>query len=239
MNREMLITLPRRGLRVIPPPETQDNMRKARAGQIVSWSDEEKKRLKLLTHCSILTKRYPTPQDGQRFMQGVNYEWGKELLGMAHETTDEIVSQWNTINPHTDIAVLLYGSITKGLVKNPDNPDPSNIDIAVIGNIGFAEREELFDAIRPKREEIRERILSKCPAVHSREPNPGNVGVIIQHTDKLAINNFGQARTYITAGARALYDPSGLWQRLEEEALSQMDLRKLNGKKKKAVRSTA
>lgn len=229
----MLITLPRRGLRVIPPQETQQNMLRARAGEIVRWSDNEKRRLKLMINCSILEKRYPTPQAGEDFMQQVNYEWGEELLGMANEATEEIVNQWQKINPNKNIAVLLYGSVAKGLVKTPDNPDPSNIDMAVIGDINSAERNLLFDAIRPKREEIQNRILNNCPIVDSDEQNPGNLGIAIQATSKLTNNNFGQARGYITAGAKILHDSAGIWQKIEQDALAQMDqLKKLNGKKK-------
>lgn len=233
MSKEMLITLPRRGLKIIPPQETQQNMLRARAGEVVHWSDNEKKRLKLMINCSILAKRYPNPQDGKDFMQQVNYEWRKELLEMAHEATDEIVNQWQTINPNKNIAVLLYGSVAKGLVKNPDNPDPSNIDMAVIGDITSEERNLLFDAIRPKRENIQNRILSNCPIINSDEQNPGNLGISVQATEKLISNNFGQARGYITAGVKTLYDPSGTWQKIEQDALAQMDqLKKLNGKKK-------
>jgi hypothetical protein len=221
MSKEFLITLPKRGIRVIPPAETRQNMERARAGETVLWSDEEKARLLMMRDCNILAKRYPTKPEGETFMQEVNYEWRDELQAMAGEVTEDIVENWKQVAPHKDIAVLLFGSVAKGLVKQPHSTDPSNIDMAVIGNITDAERTELFDLIRPKRKTIQQRILSRCPYLdyEGNGANPGNVGVMIQDVSKLEKDGFEPARRYVASGAFALHDPAGIWTRIESRAI--------------------
>ena len=221
MNKELLITLPKRGLKVIPPQETQQNMARAQAGEVVRWSDSEKARLKLLVSCPILAKRYPDPSIGREFMDEVDYEWRSELLTMSYEMSEDIVQNWNKINSEKDIAVILFGSVAKGLVKKPYSTSPSNIDMAVIGNISDCERESLFDLIRPKRQVIQQRILSQCPYLEyeDKDPNPGNVGVIIQDLSKLTKKKYAPTIGYIASGACTLYDPSGIWSNLEQNAI--------------------
>lgn len=219
LEAKPLITLPRRGLRIFPPAETAENMRRAKLGEVVLFSDEEKRRLRLLMQCSILKKRYPTPEEGRKFMQDVDYEWRENLREMAQELSDSIVTEWRGINSEQDIAVVLFGSISKGLVKRPDHPDPSNIDMAVIGCMRSSERFQLYDGIRPKRLEIQKRILEHCPVVDSSEPNPGNAGVTIQPMERVLKDNYSQIISYVRSGAEPLYDGSGIWQSLETYAL--------------------
>lgn len=219
-NPEYLITLPKRGLRVTPPHETQTNMRLARSGQKVSWSPEEKTRLRELINCTILKKRYPAKEDGDRFMkEDVDYERREELRCMANELVGCIVSSWRTINPQKDIAIILFGSIAKGLVKRPDHPNPSNVDLAVIGNFTPEEKSELFDGIRFKRKEIQQRTINGNTNIDPSERNPGNAGVLIQTPDKLIVNDFSATRIYIRSNAQPLYDPAGIWKKIERRAL--------------------
>lgn len=203
----------------MPPKETRDNMRRARLGEIVFWSSEEKTRLQQVINCGILAKRYPNSQEGARFMNEIDYKWRDMLEIMAQELTNEIVFKWHKINATKDIAVVLFGSVAKGLVKRPDHPDPSNIDLSVIGNINIYERERLFDAIRPRRKEIQRRITANCSAIETGKPNPGNAGVSIQNIEKLKKDCYEPARRYVASNAYALYDPSGIWKEIETEAL--------------------
>lgn len=232
-NPEFLITLPRRGLKIIPPPETQENMRLARSGQKVFWTPEEKTRLRELISCTILEKRYPTKEDGQKFMaQDVDYGRREELLSMALELTNCIVSSWQTINPQKDIAIILFGSIAKGLVKKPTHPNPSNVDLAVIGDFTPEERDRLFDGIRCKRGEIQQKIISGNPNIDPSERNPGNAGVFIQTPNKLSNNDFSATRIYVRSNAQALYDPAGIWKNIEKKALAHFaEMKKLSAVK--------
>lgn len=215
----LLISLPQRGLRIMPPEETRRNMEAARGGQIVTWSPEERARLRMLVNCTILAKRHPTPKDGVKYMESVDYSRREQLLEMAVDMKETIVESWREINPSQEIAVLLYGSIVKGLVRRGDHPDPSNIDLSVIGTIADSERDELFDSIRSKRCQIQQQILTACPMVESSEKNPGNAGVIIQDVSKLVKGGYGVAKSYITACATPLYDPTGIWRDIEMQTL--------------------
>ncbi len=232
MGKEFLITIPQRGLKVIPPAETQANMRVAREGGIVHWSQEEKARLYLLTHCKILEKRHPKPVDGKAYMESVDMGRREYLLSLANELSGTIANEWHRINPGSEVAVILYGSVAKGLTRGTNHPDPSNIDLSVVGNISDDEKTQLFNRIRPKRAETQKRILEGYGNIESSEQNPGNAGVIIQDIDKLRRECYGVARTYIAGGAIALYDPAGIWKAVEKEAL-QYQLEKNNQSKTK------
>lgn len=218
-KEQLLITLPKRGLRVIPPPEVSQKMIEARKGNIVRFSEEDKYRLRKLIDCSILARRHPTPDAGREYMESVDYDWRNELLGMAGEMAATVVEEWSEINQEQPLAILLYGSVAKGLVKRPDHPDPSNIDLAVMGCITEEERLMLFDRIRPMRTCIQERILAHAEDINSPEANPGNAGVIVQHIDKVTKENFSGAKAYIAAGAIPLHDPAYLWRSIEQEAI--------------------
>lgn len=217
-----LITIPKRGIKIIPPEETAQKMAAARRGERVGeWSQEEKTRLQLLIESSIMKKRYPTSEDGKQFMEWVDYERRKELFSYAEDLSNHIVGKWKEVNPEQEIAIVLYGSTTRGLVKNPEHPDPSNIDMAVIGEISEEERLALFDAIRPKRHEIQEKILCSCKNIAPEYISQcGNAGVHVQHINKLKVNNYCTTFEYIKARAVALYDPASIWGQIELEALN-------------------
>ncbi len=225
-----LITLPKRGLKVVAPEHTQRVMAKARENKLYGtrfseeekqnlWPETEKARIWLMKKCGTLAKRYPTTKEGNEFMKNVDYGRREELFNTAKGLTSEIISSWKSINNEKEIAVILFGSVAKGLVKRTEHPDPSNIDIAVIGDISREEREKLLDEIRPHRHRIQEWILERVPFINSHERNPGNVGVIIQNIEKLKKDNFEPAKNYIASGAVSLYDSEGIWQNLELQAL--------------------
>lgn len=185
-------------------------------------SDEESERLRQIINDGTLKRRYPTPNDGREFMSDIDFDRRDHLLGMAYEASNKIVEEWRRINPDKDVAVILFGSVAKGLVKNPDHKDPSNIDMAVIGDITDDESEKLFDAIRPYRTSIQEKILIDCVEVESEDINPGNLGVLIQHTDKLTNGHYSGAAAHIMAGAFPLHDPQNIWTGIEHYALKKM-----------------
>ena len=229
--KQHLITLPRRGLRIVAPEHTQRVMELARQHKAEGtrftpeekqelWPDTEKTRIRLIQQCSTLARRYPNPEDGEKFMENVDYQRRDELMQKAQVLSDNIVSSWQTISPDKPIAVILFGSVAKGLVKHTQNPDPSNIDIAVIGDISQDEREKLMDEIRPHRKNVQDWILGRVPFINSPEKNPGNAGVMVQHIDKLKKDRYEPTRNYISSGAIALHDTEGIWSNLETEALS-------------------
>ena len=220
-ERNYLITIPKRGIRIIPPEETIRKMAAARKGEKVGkWSEEEKVRLNLIINSSIIKKRYPTPQDGKEFMKWVDYERREILYGYAKELSDHIVSKWSEIS-NKGIAIILYGSTTRGLVKNASHPDPSNLDLSVIGEICDEEKLRLFDQIRPKRCELQKQILKDCRNIDKKfEGECGNAGVHIMNIDKLKKNNYCVTLEYIKAKAVALHDPENIWKDLESEAIN-------------------
>lgn len=217
-KEQLLISLPRRGIKIIPPAETAHKMAQARRGEAVApFSLEERVRLRELISAKILAKRYPTTACGRAFMADVDYEWGNQLLKLSQAFTAALVCAWKEISDKP-IAVVLYGSISRGLVKRPDHPDPSNIDLAAIAHFTDAEKEEFFAKIRPVREIIRGYILSKTPAVDP-DSKGGNVGVHLNTIRSLEVSNYSSTINYVQAAARSLYDPDDIWKRLENEAI--------------------
>jgi predicted nucleotidyltransferase len=225
-----LITLPKRGLRVIAPDHTRQVMELAQKHKAEGtrftdeekadlWPDTEKARLYLMKQCGTLKRRYPEAGQGRKFMESVDYERRDELMERAKSLSLDIVNSWEQVNPDKPIAVVLFGSVAKGLVKRTENPDPSNIDLAVIGDISREEKEKLLDEIRPHRRSVQDWILGKVPFINSEERNPGNAGVIVQSLETVAKDNFEPVKNYITSGAIPLHDPAGIWQETEEKAL--------------------
>lgn len=229
-EQNCLITLPRRGLKVIAPEHTRKVMELAKRHKTEGtrfteaekedlWPEQEKARLYLMKQCGTLKRRYPQATEGKKFMESVDYESREELMEKARTLSSDIVTSWERVNPNKQIAVVLFGSVAKGLVKHSQNPDPSNIDLAVIGDIDKDEKEKLLDEIRPHRRSVQEWILGRVPFLNSDERNPGNAGVIVQNLNVVAKDNFEPAKNYITSGAIPLHDPAGIWQQVEETAL--------------------
>lgn len=223
MKPEYLITLPRRGIQIIPPAETAANMALAKTltpggseNPRIKWSEREKTRLWLMKKDRVMSNRYPNKQNGQFFMQEVDYDTREMLLEQARDLTKEIADKWQEINPSSPIAVVLFGSVAKGLVKNADHHDPSNIDLTVIGKIKEEEREKLLNEIRPTRNNIRE-------LGH-------NAGVLVQPIERVTKNYFSSALNYISSGATALYDPERIWSKVETDALDHATKKRLKTK---------
>lgn len=217
-EHHLLITVPKRGLRIIAPPETAHKMSQAKRGEVVApFSLEEKVRLKELINAKVLAKRYPTKECGQAFMEDVDYEWREQLLKLSKVVAFGLVCAWGEISKKP-IAVVLYGSIARGLVKRPDHPDPSNIDIAAIADFTDNEKEQLFDKIRPVREAMARYVKSKCPEI-THNSNGGNVGVHLNTIRSLEVANYSSTINLLQAAATPLYDPNDIWKRLEGEAI--------------------
>lgn len=190
-----------------------------RSGQLSPEQVEAK--MKLVALAGTLKRRFPDRGAGTSFMEHVDPKWGGTLRSYATELTGDIATAWNDISPNKQTAVVLFGSIARGLVKNPATCDPSNIDLTVIGNITDDERNQLFDSIRPSRESTQAKILENCPNVDTHEHNPGNAGVHIQNIDILTRNGYHSALYwYIASSAYALYDPANIWGQLESDALN-------------------
>jgi len=194
-----------RGVIVALPPDATASIGKAHAnGEELNHIVQ--RRLSIINNDGILKKRYPSAKDGVKYMNSVDMEWREILYGKANSICTQIVEQAKAIGKE-DFAILLFGSVAKGLVRKQDHADPSNIDLAVIGQFTYEEREELLDRIRPIRIKAVEEIRN-------------NVGVFVQTPDKLRHSDYGAAFMYIGSSARALYDPKGVWSSLQEEALS-------------------
>jgi len=225
MKPEYLISLPKRGIQIIPPPETASNMALASSlvkggaeSPRIQWTEREKTRIWLIKNCKILANRYPSKESGKQFMKTVNYRRREELLTMAGELSDHIAETWNQINPDKKIAVILYGSVAKGLVKTPGQSPASDIDLTTIGDFTDSERMQLRARIHTKREEVRDRIVASA-FVKEGELDIRYAGALVQNATTLTKNNFSDAINYIKSGALALHDPSGIWAEIEANAL--------------------
>jgi hypothetical protein len=225
MKPEYLITLPNRGIQVIAPGETAMNMELARSlpkggaeTPRIQWTEREKTRLWLMKNCRILANRLPSKESGKQFMETVDYKRREELLAMAHELSDHIAQTWTQINPDKKIAVILYGSVAKGLVKTPGQSPASDIDLTAIGDFSDSERAQLRARIHSKREEVRDRIVSTA-FVTEGELDIRYAGALVQNVSTLTKNGFSDAINYVKSGASAIYDPSGIWAGIEGQAL--------------------
>ncbi len=222
---ELLLYIPQRRLKILAPNGLETFVSRAKNGYGVKpLNEKEKAKLWLNLYSGILKKRCRSGEYDDSFRENIDFERRRELLNMARELTDCIVNQWKKISPNKEIAVLIFGSIPRGLVKSTTHPDPSNIDLAVIGVINDDEKNRLFDAIRPKRTATQEIILQGCRNVNSEIDlhRSGNAGVIIQNTDKLLASNYAQTIEYIKANATPLYDPLDIWGRIEDQALTDL-----------------
>lgn len=219
------------GIDILLPPNAE------MSSQGDSLYAQESERLFQITHDGTLHKRYPDADAGIHFMEDVCYERRDTLLCLAVEASSLIVKEWEEINPNKPIAVILFGSVAKGLVKNTSNPDPSNIDLAVIGDITNVEKERLFDQIRDYRMSIQEEITSECRKINSKERNPGNLGVSIQCIESLKRGDNAGMRQYIGSGSFPLHDPDNIWSTLEAETLQELYEKRMKKNKNLYVKS--
>lgn len=221
-------------IEAIPPHATANIARVVFENQPLPNTEGE--RLRRMTIDKSMKKKYPTSQHGVDFMSEVNYGRCEELFAFAQElafdTSEEtpgILTSWQKINPNKPITIALFGSVAKALTKKSEHCDPSNIDLAVgIEGITQEEQQQLFDAIRSKREDIKKRILSGCPNT-AENSNGGNAGVHIQNLTKLK----RAMLTYVASGAYPLYGHE-IWHQIEEEEISasaQKTIAQLNGGK--------
>lgn len=221
-------------IEAIPPHATANIAKAAFANQPLPTTEAE--RLRRMTIDKTMKKKYPTSQHGIDFMSEVNYGRGEELFTFAQELAFDssedapgVLTSWLKINPNKPITIALFGSVAKALTKKSEHCDPSNIDIAVgIEGVTQEEQQELFDAIRSKREDIKKRILSGCPNI-AEDSDGGNAGVHIQSLATLKRSML----TYIASGAYPLYGHE-IWYKIEEEEISaaaQKTLSQLNGVK--------
>lgn len=208
-----------RGLVITLAPHVSEKISKAVSnGQPIP--EDASNVLGIITRDSILKKRYPNPPNGEELMESVDYSRRGELLNLAREFCNDIVDTWKGINPDKEIAVLLYGSVARGLVKNPNYPQPSDIDLTVIADFSEEERVQLRERIHPMRDAIREQVVKSCPNILGVPPEDIRyAGMMVQNTKKLTKNAFSDAIHYIGSCITPLYDPSRLWVNIESQAL--------------------
>lgn len=212
-----------RGVYITLPPEaTQVIAGSASNREPLPW--EEQVRLLVMANDPILRGRYRLVSEGNESMEQVCFIWREELYKKAQFMADDIVVHSKEIGKE-DFLVLLFGSVARGLSRRKEDPDPSNIDLAVVGDFSEGDRLDLFDRIRDRRMQIQEEIGS-------------NVGVHIQCWEKMSKNDFSAVINYIASSARILYDPLGKWKVLEGKALSIVGERLIKKLEVAEVRST-
>ncbi|EKD91496.1 MAG: hypothetical protein ACD_30C00003G0007 [uncultured bacterium] len=235
MERVTSIYLHERGVLVDLPPQLAQNIFSDPDQGEFYMGEVEKQRLKAILKDPILKKRYPDYSDGDRYMDGVSPQWRDRLMGWSHEMTEAIKDACLDIGIDR-FGVILHGSVAKNLAKQRTDADPSNIDLAVIGDISVDEGEEIKNIIRGARERIttRIRVAESCRCVGlrcvcasevslSKPSNPiERVGVLVQDIETLRKNDYYQARMFMSSCARVMYDPFDLWKALELEAVPSM-----------------
>lgn len=204
---EQMYWVSTRGIIVtLPPPITEGVTRAAVRGQDIDLLQGQ--RLALIDNDSILRKRYPQSSDGCNYMCRVDLGWRGELLKEAEDVTSVIRKSVLKATGFLDedFAIILFGSVAKGLSRRRMDEDPSNIDLSVIGNFSEDQRTDIFDGIRAVRERGRMRIGN-------------NIGVFIQTPEKLIKDFYAPLIQFIGSCAYPLHDPGNIWKHLEEEAL--------------------
>src|SRR5579884_1622392 len=215
IERLQEVYIPERGVRVELPPQCSVFSNPKSGDVLISHSEIE--RIKAIMKDPTLKKRYPKPEDGQAFMMETSPEWRSYLLSRSKEAAAEI--GWNCERMgYERFAVVLFGSVSRNLVKHPKHPDPSNIDLAVIGEFSPYSREPIFDRIRPLREHLTSEI-NQNEGRYNEDGNFERLTVLVQPIDNVRSMDYFSVRTHISACARPLYDPTSLWNELEKEAM--------------------
>ncbi len=168
-------------------------------------------RLSIIETDPILKKRHAESGEGcnygNNYMSRVNLEWRETLLKEANLMARVIRNSAVELGfADEEFAIILFGSIPRGLSRTRTDEDPSNIDLSLIGNFSDYDREAILNRIKPTRDEIGGKIGN-------------NTGVFVQSGDRLKRENYQPVVQFIGACAEPLHDPGGIWQRLEKEAL--------------------
>jgi hypothetical protein len=227
-----LISIPRRGLRHALPESVDTKVRDFRVGSFLhrdvyrrvrpQWSSDDLVRFDLILNSSVLAQRFPHPDAGRKLMGVVDYNYRNELFGYSLDMSKIIQNAIYTMPSYFDkyYAILLFGSIPRGLVKRPGYFDPSNIDIAVIGNFNSSERDYIFDHIRQDRHDLQDYMLRQNKMWRMPFEQRCNVGVHIQDQGKITGNSFSTALQYISSCAYPLYDNYHVWSEIESDAIA-------------------
>lgn len=168
-------------------------------------------RLSIIETDPILKKRHAESGEGcnygNNYMTRVDLEWRENLLKEANLMAGVIRNSAAELGfVDEEFAIILFGSIPRGLSRARTDEDPSNIDLSVIGNFSDYDREAILNRIKPTRDEIGRKIGN-------------NTGVFVQNKYRLTRENYQPVIQFIGACAEPLYDPGGIWQHLEKEAL--------------------
>ncbi len=208
-----------RGLQTLLSPNATKKITESTAAQQV-LPPTESARLRIISNDHTLRTRYPDITDGMSLMEIRNMERKDELYEYAQQLVPLIVEEWEKINDIEPIAVVLYGSVAKGLVKPKDHEDPSDLDLTVIGNITREERRMLLDASIPHREKIQQQMgVSPTEDVNY----PAFSCFKVRNIQTLRSDNYSLAKSLIASSAFPLHDPEGIWQKIEDETLVEED----------------
>ncbi len=234
------VYLPERGILVELPNHLAQSIQVCPDTGNVSMDPAQRAFVRSVMNNTILRNRFPGREDGAFFMESVSPEWREFLMKKAYEMSDVIVNA-NRDQANRDIAVLLFGSVARNLVKRRNYHDPSNIDLAVVGKFeSEQEVNDLYDSIRPARVRISSEITrgekcsccsvenydpQKCRANKVGSPAAGpydfpRVGVSIKTADQAKKSGYINARVWLSGCAKPLYDAQGVWKEIEEEALN-------------------
>jgi predicted nucleotidyltransferase len=158
----------------------------------------------------VLTLVQNTPFIGQRseddFAQN-NIEYNKKLRRIAKQViAPELVAYANEKGV-SQYCAIVYGSLSRGLVRHPDHPDKSDIDTALVVDdqtVISREEKEIFE--------------EKLRGIGSSLGVP--IGCRI-HTLSRAKQMCGQlARTYLEGSAYLLADQNDMWQKLYDMGIT-------------------
>lgn len=204
---------------------------------------------------SVLRRRYPTSDCGERYMRIVSPEWGKFLTDQSQIFATEANKELS-IQGFGEISILLFGSVSRGLAKYPNHPkDRSNLDILIVGNFDDKlERDKVLNIIHPIREDVNSSITREednpeyhLPNIHEIQlceesfkddvPQSLNlkeicrVGVIASSVEKLKRDEYNAVRNYLSSGAYPLTDDQKIWTTLQYEAIPYLWMHNLTDKR--------
>lgn len=145
--------LPDRGLIVELPPSCAQGIFIDPKSDRAEIDPMTKAQLNVVINDPILRNRYPSPEEGEKYMDKVSPQRRDELLEKARLITEGIkVACWSRGEEY--FAVILYGSLARNLARHRVDEDPSNVDVVVIGNFTFQKGREILSSIRPLRQKL-------------------------------------------------------------------------------------